>query len=252
MKYVEKIPETRCWHWIGAIDHGYGKFRLGKKTIPAHRASLFLFRGGEVIPGKNLACHKCDNTICVNPDHLFWGTHQDNVDDKMKKGRHNTGRGMAHTNARLTDENILMIRHSDKTSEQLAKEYGVAASNINAIRSGKRWAHIGGPMTKITGHVSGENHPMKKLDAEKVRYIRGSKLSTRALAEQFGLSIMTVHDVKKFKSWKHVKDEKIYSSSDLTPDWTSDSLRKPIVDGMKTLANAIDSYEGCLLTKKEH
>ena len=79
--------KTNCWEWLGYLDRdGYGQFHLNKKTTKkAHRFS-FETQNGE-IPTGICVCHKCDNPKCVNPKHLFLGTHQDNIQDKVKKGR---------------------------------------------------------------------------------------------------------------------------------------------------------------------
>jgi hypothetical protein len=204
MKYVDKTAKNGCWHWIGAIDKGYGKFRIDDKNVYAHRASVLFFHKPNVDFSKLLVCHKCDNTMCVNPDHLFLGTHQDNVDDKMQKGRHVSTKGVDSPHAKLTEENVLYIRDCEKSAEQLAIEFNVSTSNINAIRSGKRWKHVGGKIVVISNHVSGENHPMKKLDEEKVRYIRNSDKKTRDIAMELGISYVTAYEVRKGKTWKHV------------------------------------------------
>jgi len=83
---VELIPFTDCWFWIGSkhSSKGYGSFRL-KKPIKAHRASWILYKGE--IPENLHVLHKCDNPLCVNPDHLFLGTNADNVKDKVAKKR---------------------------------------------------------------------------------------------------------------------------------------------------------------------
>jgi hypothetical protein len=89
---VEKTPT--CWLWIAARDRqGYGKFsvadegvRSGKRVLQAHRHAWALTNGP--IPAGLYVLHKCDVPACVNPDHLFVGTHRDNMDDKVQKLRH--------------------------------------------------------------------------------------------------------------------------------------------------------------------
>lgn len=65
-------------------------FNNGRMT-GAHRASIYLYKGIKADTGESV-CHKCDNTLCVNPDHLFIGSHTDNMKDMAEKGRHRTGR----------------------------------------------------------------------------------------------------------------------------------------------------------------
>ncbi len=76
-----------CWIWTACITEttGYGAFKLGTKRVDVHRLSYSLLKGE--IPTGLFICHTCDNKRCVNPDHLFAGTHQDNMDDRVKKGK---------------------------------------------------------------------------------------------------------------------------------------------------------------------
>ena len=96
---VIKNNETGCWLWIGAtrgrIGQRYGKLEVNGKTYGAHRFSYMLWKGDLVSTNvRNICvCHKCDTPLCVNPDHLFLGTHMDNMIDKSRKGR---------TNAKIT------------------------------------------------------------------------------------------------------------------------------------------------------
>lgn len=81
---VEKI--SRCWIWSLAKDKdGYGVAHKGKKNIRAHRISYEAFIGQ--IPEDMGVLHKCDNPSCCNPQHLFLGTNQDNMNDMVSKGR---------------------------------------------------------------------------------------------------------------------------------------------------------------------
>jgi hypothetical protein len=75
-----------CWEWQGHLNTaGYGYFILKRKTYPAHRFSVEL-ANGEITNGLHV-CHKCGNPRCVRPDHLFLGTHADNMRDMRQKGR---------------------------------------------------------------------------------------------------------------------------------------------------------------------
>lgn len=84
----ERVHKTRrCWLWMGRKDPtGYGRVTFDRKQQLAHRL-IFTWVVGEIPDGMHVL-HRCDNPPCVNPDHLFLGTNQDNVDDKMSKGRH--------------------------------------------------------------------------------------------------------------------------------------------------------------------
>jgi hypothetical protein len=86
-RFWAKVSKTDdCWNWIGAIgETGYGNFGIGYRTYRAHRLSYEMHYGP--IPSGMLVCHKCDNRKCVRPDHLFIGTHKDNMTDCSEKGR---------------------------------------------------------------------------------------------------------------------------------------------------------------------
>jgi len=72
-----------CWEWKAATNGRYGRFGHNGKSLGAHRVAWELFNDKEI--GKLYVCHHCDNTKCCNPDHMFLGTHQDNMDDLNKK-----------------------------------------------------------------------------------------------------------------------------------------------------------------------
>lgn len=85
-RWVDKSGD--CWLWMGAREgFGYGVFSIGTgRTVGAHRYSWQSTRGE--IPSGMFVCHHCDVPACVRPDHLFLGTHTDNMVDMVKKGRY--------------------------------------------------------------------------------------------------------------------------------------------------------------------
>ena len=141
---------SRCWGWIGSKEtNGYGRFGIDKRLVLAHRYSYAIHNNyGITLDEMNgcCVCHECDNRECVNPDHLFLGCDQDNIDDKMRKGRQQKLKGETNGRSKLNKSQIIEIRERYKnekiTHRQLAFEYGVTRSTIDKIINNKRWSHI--------------------------------------------------------------------------------------------------------------
>lgn len=132
-------PNSGCWLWSGGVDLcGYGRFRNHYTRVRSHRFSYELAKGP--IPAGLLVLHSCDNPACCNPDHLFLGTVQDNVNDKVSKGRQL--RGEQQKNAKLTTEQVLAIRRDKRTEKELGALYGVDDTLIGKIRRRQAWAHL--------------------------------------------------------------------------------------------------------------
>lgn len=156
-KYIPE-PNSGCWLWdAGMFPDGYGVF--GPKpgqALRAHRVSYEIHVGP--IPDGLHVLHKCDVRGCVNPQHLFLGTNDDNVADKVSKRRQACGsahaervretttRGEAHHASKLTDAQVEEVRAAvdgGETCASVARRYGVSRTGISAIARGvTRGAHV--------------------------------------------------------------------------------------------------------------
>lgn len=134
MEKVVTVPEAGCWLWDAATTKaGYGRFQLGSQNREAHRVSWELFVGDI---GDKHVLHKCDVRSCVNPAHLFLGTHLENIQDMDAKGRRATGEQLA---TKLTKALVDEIRKSNLSNRKLAKHYGVDHRTIGRIKNNQLW-----------------------------------------------------------------------------------------------------------------
>lgn len=147
------VISGECWLWTGAKrgQNGYGGIKHEGKPWMAHRFSWVMHNGS--IQDGCLVLHTCDTPKCVNPKHLFLGSHQDNMDDMHAKGRESAGeqksksirKGWAEKkyrnvrHKRLTEDQARAILSSELKNSQLAEIYGVTRQNIYLIKTGKNW-----------------------------------------------------------------------------------------------------------------
>ena len=139
MLRVEYELNTGCWLWSGGTNGaGYGNIAINNRARMTHRVS-FEAKNGPIPPGM-FVCHRCDTPPCINPDHLFLGTHADNMADKRAKRRGRGLRGERHPLARLSDGQVLEIYALKGVTPQpeIARRYGIAASMVSYIHAGKR------------------------------------------------------------------------------------------------------------------
>ena len=132
--------DGKCWVWKGSCDKfGYGWIAYAKHhTTRAHRVSWELHNGP--IPIGNWVLHKCDNTSCVNPHHLYLGTPKENAQDRMRKNRSPVGE--QHPNSKLYREAIFDIRKSPESTSVLARKWGVNRATISRIRNKISWGWL--------------------------------------------------------------------------------------------------------------
>jgi len=143
---VSKAGPEECWIWHAHINaSGYGRMMWEKKDLRlAHRISWELANGP--IPDGLIVCHKCDNPPCVNPAHLFVGTHADNMADRDRKHRRAPPKGELNGRARLTEQQVRDIRANAVlcrlTHKELAEWLGVTRTIVSSIIARKTWQHV--------------------------------------------------------------------------------------------------------------
>lgn len=177
MRFWEKVDKSgECWIWTAGKDRGYGRFGIRKGlTVNAHVFSWQLAHPDIPIPPGWFICHNCpgeDNPSCVNPAHLYLGTHRDNTDDAVRKGQYASGdrngmrahperraygdrsgprryperypKGEASRNAKLTEESVRFIRaHAGAMPQRaLAALFGVHQQHVSEIVNRRVWAWL--------------------------------------------------------------------------------------------------------------
>ena len=180
-----KVNAAGCFEWQGKrLRSGYGvccKRINGKQESLAHRVSYLTFNGP--IEAGGVVCHRCDNPCCVNPHHLFTGTHADNVRDCIAKGRNI--RGEKQHFAKMDDAIVSEIRRSYRPGDNLTaigRKYGVTFGAVKYAITGDTWKHLGdGPVSTVRP---------RKIQPEQYDEVRRlvSEIGCTATSRKFGVS----------------------------------------------------------------
>jgi hypothetical protein len=160
-----------CWWWLASRSPGqwqYGQFVAvrGMSPMRAHRYSFELAHGA--IPPGLFVCHRCDNTLCVRPSHLFLGTPADNTHDAMRKGRMHKGESSGRVKA--TAKDVMAMRRmwaSGVDLVEISSRYGLTRSAVHNIVKGKTWRHL--PLTERAAEVSARMKRAAGLKSWRVR-----------------------------------------------------------------------------------
>lgn len=142
-----KIGEPdECWEWQACRFRpgGYGGFQLCRKVfIGAHRISWIIKNGN--IPKNMCVCHKCDNRLCVNPNHLFLGTSRENNQDMANKGRSYKPNGEKNYFSKLKEKDVVEIRRMIKDkikTREIARKFSVTPTTISNINAKRTWSYL--------------------------------------------------------------------------------------------------------------
>jgi hypothetical protein len=238
---VTEGPYKGCWNIDYALDKkGYPHFSIKSYPISANRFMYMIHHQDENIDSLNV-CHSCDNPWCINPDHLWLGTHQENMEDMVNKDRQSKGDN--HYTSKLTGEivkNILdgIQKGKFKTSKEIINKYQISNSCIYNILNNKWWKHITTNYNLIKlkklldvstkQQFFGENSPSNKLNdfliVEMINNVLNKKYtSVKQISNIYNLSKSSIFSILNEKTWSHV-----------TKDYE-----------MNTIRNLLDNHTGC-------
>lgn len=140
-RFISRLHiNNTCWEWYGSLNKGYGDIHIDSKRIKSHRLAYELYIG-DILDNK-LILHHCDNPICCNPDHLYAGTPLDNMTDAMKRNRLKHKKGEDMYCSKLKDQDIIFIRQSNLSINEMAEKFNVCRATIQSILNYKTWKHI--------------------------------------------------------------------------------------------------------------
>lgn len=146
-KYIKR--KFGCWEWSAGTTGkgGYGKFHMDHIGLLAHRVSWVIYKG--LIPEGLLVLHSCDNPKCVNPKHLFLGTHMENSRDMFSKGRQSKMLGSRHGEdnnlSKITEIEVKEIRKLRKSGVKyriLSQRFNLSVGQLYQIANGNSWKHV--------------------------------------------------------------------------------------------------------------
>lgn len=127
-----------CWLWEGSLKgKGYGAFREHGKMHIASRISYEIYK--EPIKQGLIVCHTCNTPRCVNPNHLYLGTYSDNTQQAVREGRQFVAKGELNGCAKLTREQVNLIRLDTRSQRKIAKDYNISQLHVSRIKRNLVW-----------------------------------------------------------------------------------------------------------------
>lgn len=217
-RFWEKVDvrgPDECWPWTAGCSSGYGRIGCGtrRRSRYAHVVSYEIHKGP--VPKGLYVLHSCDNPPCCNPKHLNAGTPQQNMLDKIERGRGNNVKGEKCPSAKLSEADIETIRNlyatGKITHKKLGEEFSVSKTTIRKIVLGRKWAYLpleSGQLWPLDHRrTRGEKTPTAVLTEVKVVAIKrriACGETDQSIAKDYNVHKSSVRNIRIGKTWKHV------------------------------------------------
>ncbi len=137
------IDDNGCWICTSHKKSKYGYPMMSLNRIPIHMVRYFAKLKYPDLPSYIHVLHKCNNSSCINPTHLYFGTHEDNMRDRKNSGHYASAKGENNNNAKITKDVVNVIREFYKTNttshRKLAKLFGISKTHITRILNNVQW-----------------------------------------------------------------------------------------------------------------
>lgn len=204
-----RVDAGGCFLWQGHINkYGYAHLYWNGRARRAHRLSFEAFR--RPIPPGLCVCHRCDVRACINPAHLFVGTHLDNMRDAVAKGR--VPHGEQRPDTKLTDEQVaalVALCNAGASAGELAEHFGISIAQVMRLMDGTRRRHVPRPATmRPPLKARGERNAAATLTEQDVIAIRlayqAGGVRQQDLADKYGVTSTSISNVVLRYTWSHV------------------------------------------------
>ncbi len=204
---VERRRKNQCWLWLASLrGRGYGQFGgplCHGAHGAAHRISWLIHFGP--IPDGLFVLHHCDNPRCVNPSHLFLGTHQDNMADRDAKNR--VAHGERHYRATTSAAKVGMARRMFSAGSSIAEITAATSLSrriLKRVIEGKQWKRAPGPISEVP-----TTRKLTMEDAQIIRRRRADGEFLTAIAADFGIDQSMVSLIASGKRFRPLTDASV-------------------------------------------